>query len=152
MKAHDVRPVQGGDVALQHALDVAARPRLLSEEVETGADHPIANERVGGIPGLRRHAAKPLGKLQRLPELSIVHVTGPQPPQCAQLIVGVVKSLRQLQRGGPGGTRLARGPRCVHQRPAERGLQLQLAACVAIRACGQRRQRALDSRTTLIQQ
>jgi hypothetical protein len=33
LKAHDVRSIQRSDITLQHALDVAARPRLLSQEV-----------------------------------------------------------------------------------------------------------------------
>ena len=152
LKAHDVRAVRGSNVALQHALGVAARPRLLSEEVEGDAHQPIADERVGGIARLRRHGAKLLRKPHPLARAPVVHVTAPESPQRTQLMVGVLESLGQLQRGRPGRTRLALGPRRAHQRPAERRLQLHLGAGVAPRSRGERRQRALDPRPTLAEQ
>ena len=58
LKAHDVRPVRGADIALQHAFDVAARSRLLSEEVQRRADHPLADERIGRVARRGRHDAE----------------------------------------------------------------------------------------------
>jgi len=96
LKAHDVRAVRGSHVALQHPLGVVARPHLLAEEVEGDTHQPIADERVGGITRLRRHGAKLLRTRQPLARAPVVHVTAPEPPQRAELMVGVVELLGQL--------------------------------------------------------
>jgi hypothetical protein len=151
LKAHDVRAIRRGDIAIEHTIDVPARPGLLSNEVERCAQHSITDEWVGPIACVRSQGAESLRQRQRVPERSIVDVTRPQSPQGPQPKVGVVKPFRQLERGGPRRARLARGSRRVHRRPAERGLQLHLPTRIAVRGRREHRQRALDTRMTLIE-
>ena len=43
LKADGMRPVNGGDVVAEHALEVTPRVRLVSQVVQRGADQPIAD-------------------------------------------------------------------------------------------------------------
>jgi hypothetical protein len=52
---------QGGEVRRQHRLDMSARRRLITEEMQDRADEPGADEGFDRIPQRGRRGTHPLG-------------------------------------------------------------------------------------------
>ena len=53
-ETHGIGSSGGRDVALEHALDVLPCAGLVTQKMQRGADHAIADEGVGGVGRARR--------------------------------------------------------------------------------------------------
>ena len=79
-------------------------------------------------------------------------VKEPQAPERAQLILGVIKALRNLKGLCPGRADLGNGTSGIHQRCRKRGVELHLAARVPARSGRDSGERLLDPAAALLQQ
>ncbi len=75
-----------------------SRIDLVSQDVQGGTDHSIADEQVGGIRAGYRVPAKAFGKYQGRLIVSAGEAIHKQSPQCPQPIVGIVESLGNCER------------------------------------------------------
>src|SRR5215813_5592067 len=105
------------------------RARLVSEKVQYDPSPTIADQQIGRIGLLHSDTAKPLGKRQRRLILAAKIATSPQAIKGAQLVVSVVKALRNLQRVHPSCAGLGYRTFDIEQRLSKCGIQEH---CVAL--------------------
>jgi hypothetical protein len=123
LKAHQMRPMAGGMIAVEHMFDMPTRAGLISEEVQRDPGQSLADRPFGAF-AFRREDAEPLRKRERVLEPAFVDAVRPKAPEGPQLIIEVVQRFRKLERARPGRARLAGGPGRVHPRPGQRGVDL----------------------------
>ena len=114
LKTDDMRPVNRGDMASKHALDVAPGIGLVSQIMQWSRRHSLAKEQIDRVGLVCSQAAEPLGERQRRPVLATAESAHPQPPERPQLILGVVEASRKFERLCPGRTGTRR-PLRLHQ-------------------------------------
>src|ERR1700693_161055 len=96
-------------------------------------DHSLADQAIVRLGPLRRQSIEPLSQGQSDALLAAVDAKGPQAPERAQLVLGIVKALRDLKGLCPNLADLGNGTSGIHQRRAQCGEELHLALRVPAR-------------------
>src|SRR5262249_25324564 len=117
---------------------------LIAEKMQYDTDHPVTNMRIGRIGRLHCQGREALCKRERFPVLAVVVMARPEPPERPHLIVDVVKIFGEIESGLPSRAGWTFGPGRVHQRPAQRGIELHLAVVVVVCVWSKGSQRTLD--------
>src|SRR3984885_3300023 len=87
----------GPDEIGEHVLDVSARAGLIPQQVLHVAHHPLANPLIAPLPPHRRQRAKPLRHLESKLKVTDPEVKDKQAPERAQLVLGIIKALRDFE-------------------------------------------------------
>src|SRR6516164_5860336 len=83
LKAYSVGPADRRRVAAEHALNALARAGLVSQEVQRGSRHTVADQLVGDIVRACRKTAELARERQRLPKFGVIGAIGPERPKGA---------------------------------------------------------------------
>jgi predicted RNA-binding Zn-ribbon protein involved in translation (DUF1610 family) len=100
-------------------------------------DQWIADQPIVGVGSVRSQSIQPLRQCQSHAMPTVADVKGQQAPERSQLVLGIVKALRDLEGLCPGRAGLGNVTSGMHQRRAECGMELHLAARVPSRSCPQ---------------
>ena len=136
----------------EHALEMAPRAEQIAQIILRRTDHSLADQAIVRIGPLRRQRIEPLSQCQSDAMLTAADVKGPQAPERAQLVLDVVKALRNLEGLCPDRADLGNGTSAIHQRCRKRGVELHLAARVPARSGRDSGERPLDPAAALLQQ
>jgi hypothetical protein len=132
---------------------MAARAEQIADEVLGLAHHPLADQPIVRVGALRRQATEPLHQSESDPMLTAAQVEGPYAPERPQLVLDIVKALRNLERLCPccADFRVGHTPG-IHQRCAQCGMELHLPARVPVRSACQSGERPLHAAAALVKQ
>ena len=131
---------------------MSPRTRLFPENVQNIPHDAIADTLVDGVPRILGQTAELLGGRLRRSRLADREAIHEQPPQRPQLVVGVPKGLRNVERGRPRRVRFGHGALRQQQRLRQRGGKLHLARWIPIGAARQACQCPFDALAPLLEE
>ena len=134
----------------EHVLEMAPRAEQIAQVILRCADHSLADQAIVRVGPLRRQSIEPLSQGQSDAMLAAVDAKGPQAPERAQLVLGIVKALRNLEGLCPDRADLGNGTSGIHQRCRKRGVELHLAARVPARSGRDSGESPLDPAAALL--
>jgi hypothetical protein len=152
LKANDLPPPGRSDIMGEHILEMAPRAEQIAQVILRRTDHSLACQAIVRLGPLLRQRIEPLSQGQSDNLLAAVETEGPQAPERAQLVLGIVKAFRNLEGLRPGRADLGNSTPGIHQRCRKRGAEPHLAARVPTHPGPDRGESPLDPAAALLHQ